>query len=407
MTTALTRQEARAAVQAASTERDAIQANLLELDDSFGKRMLAGAALTGATSGQWATAEAELAAVWQTFNAYSAVVDQARQLADSLGWSTGRKIEKINALLSGPAVQLTLPSPPIGRRELTAGPAAPVSLAAAVSQMKRGYSRVSLVCAAAEAVWNALADDLQQAAAGLTAAQRSAAGIADDELAGLVVTAEATLGELRSALNTDPLSLWQHGSADTSRLDRLRRQVTAVTTRAAELGRLHDDAAGRITAVTAAVTAASGARQDAEVARQRAAAKVSPAGTLPPLPDLAALSGRLAALDGLRAEGRWSRLATELDTVQRQAEQAARRCRDAERAATAQLDRREELRGLLDAYQAKAARLGGTEDAPLGQLYRQARELLWTAPCDVTAAADAVTSYQRAVLALGAQGRRA
>ncbi|HEY2552996.1 MAG TPA: hypothetical protein VGI64_20700 [Streptosporangiaceae bacterium] len=407
MTAALTRQEARAAVQAASTERDAIQANLLELDDSFGKRMLAGAPLTGATGGQWAAAEAELAALWQTFNACSAVVDQAGQLADSLGWSTGRKIEKINALLSGLSVQVTLPSPPIGQRELTAGPGAPVSLTAAVGQMKRSYSRVSMVCAAAETVWNALADGLQQAATDLALAQRSAAGIADDELAGLTATAGATLGELRGALNSDPLSLWQHGTADTSRLDRLRRQVAAVSTRAAELSKLHDDTAGRIAAVTAAVTAAASARQDAEVARQRAAAKVSLTSALPPLPDLAPLAGRLATLDGLRAGGRWSRLATELDTLRRQAAQATERCRDAERAATAQLDRREELRGLLEAYQAKAARLGAADDAPLGQLYRQARDLLWTAPCDTTAAAAAVASYQRAVLALGAQGRRA
>jgi hypothetical protein len=32
-----------------------------------------------------------------------------------------------------------------------------------------------------------------------------------------------------------------------------------------------------------------------------------------------------------------------------------------------------------------------------------ARELLWTAPCDLTAAADAVNRFQQAVLAVGAQ----
>src|SRR5436190_922071 len=70
------------------------------------------------------------------------------------------------------------------------------------------------------------------------------------------------------------------------------------------------------------------------------------------------------------------------------------------RAATALLGRRDELRGLLDAYQAKAARLGAAEDIELAAHYRQASDLLWTAPCDLAAATAAVTRYQQAILAL-------
>ena len=70
------------------------------------------------------------------------------------------------------------------------------------------------------------------------------------------------------------------------------------------------------------------------------------------------------------------------------------------REAAALLDRREELRGLLGAYQAKAARVGGAEDSMLDYSYDRAHNLLWTAPCDLSAAADAVTGYQQAVLEL-------
>jgi len=75
--------------------------------------------------------------------------------------------------------------------------------------------------------------------------------------------------------------------------------------------------------------------------------------------------------------------------------------RDAERTVVDVLGRREELRGLLGAYQAKAARLGAAEDPGLTERFDRARGLLWTAPCDLAAAADAVTGYQQAVLALG------
>jgi hypothetical protein len=76
-----------------------------------------------------------------------------------------------------------------------------------------------------------------------------------------------------------------------------------------------------------------------------------------------------------------------------------------QRAVVALLSRRDELRGLLDAYQAKAARLGAAEDPHLAARYAQARELLWTAPCDLTAVASAVNGYQHAVLAIGARQR--
>jgi hypothetical protein len=84
----------------------------------------------------------------------------------------------------------------------------------------------------------------------------------------------------------------------------------------------------------------------------------------------------------------------------------ARGCRDAERQATELIDRRDELRGLLDAYQARAAKLGGAEDSELEKRYDRARDLLWTAPCDLPAAAAAVTGYQQAVLALSGRGLR-
>jgi hypothetical protein len=63
MTVGLSREQAQAAVAAASAERDTIQANLLELDGSFGKRLLAGATLTGRSREAWAQASAGLAAL--------------------------------------------------------------------------------------------------------------------------------------------------------------------------------------------------------------------------------------------------------------------------------------------------------------------------------------------------------
>ena len=59
---------------------------------------------------------------------------------------------------------------------------------------------------------------------------------------------------------------------------------------------------------------------------------------------------------------------------------------------------RDELRGRLDAYRAKAQAVGQGEDIELHQLYVEARDVLFSAPCDLVEAGALVTAYQRSIL---------
>jgi hypothetical protein len=405
MTATLTREQASAIVAAATAERDTIQQNLLDLDGSFGKRLLAGAQLTGETKKKWDAVAADLATLWETFTAYSAVVDRAAEILAGLRRSPGPQLTEISSLLNGTSVQLARPSSALARGDLTSSGVTTVTVGAAVREMKRAFADVADVVSAAEAVWNEAADKLQEIETDLGAAKQQAAWLADEALSGALAAAEADLTQVRDVLNHDPLALWQRGQVDLGRLDRLRERTAAAVSRARDVTALRDDASGRIAAVTATVTAARQAWQDAMAARQRAAAKIA-AAALPKPPEVSGLAPRLAALDTLRTEGRWTRLESELDLLGKQAAEVAKGCRDAERAATALLDQRDELRGLLDAYRARAAKLGGAEDTGLDARYDRAHELLWTAPCDLPAAAAAVTGYQQAVLGLSERGRR-
>jgi hypothetical protein len=324
------------------------------------------------------------------------------------------KLAELTSLLNGTSVRLRHASSALARGDLTGTADTEVTPAAAVREMRRAYADVADVVATAENVWNGIADPLQQAAAALATARQRADGLADDALTEALGLAEADLGELRAVLNSDPLALWltgpggrdnRGGQVDGSRLDRLRQRTAVAVSRAGELAALREDADRRIAAVATTVSAARAAWQDAMAARERAAVKIA-AALLPAPPDVRGLADRLAALDPLKAAGRWPRLASELDLLEEQAAAAAKGCRDAEQQAAELLDRRDELRGLLDAYQARAARLGGAEDSDLDARYDRARDLLWTAPCDLPAAADAVTGYQQAVLALSGRELR-
>ena len=399
----LTRERAPAVVQAAAAERDAIQANLLELDGSFGKRLLEGAALTGQTRRRWDASALTLDTLWQVFSAYSAVVDRA---ADAVTKHLGpRELADITALLTGPSVELASGPAPLAGRDLADSGREALTLVAAVTRMRRAFGDITEVISGAEQVWNEMAGRLDSIRAELNRVKPLATSFDDETITGNVAAAEGTLTKLRDTLNTDPLALWLGGPApgkvDTSGAERLAERVTATATRVEELVRLRDDARQRIAQLAAAAAAARTAEQDAAAAWQRAAAKITATALPAQPPALIDLSARLANLGTLIDGGRWTRLSSELDATEREVAEATSGFQAAERALTALVSRRDELRGLLGAYQAKAARFGAAEDPALVERYDRAHGLLWTAPCDLDAAEQAVTGYQQAVLALG------
>jgi len=113
----MTPDQAARAVAAATAERDGIQANLLDLDGSFGKRLLAGAALTGDTRVRWESASVELTRLWETYSAYAGVIDSAERLLARVRKASAPELAEITALMTGPSVQLARAPAPLASRE--------------------------------------------------------------------------------------------------------------------------------------------------------------------------------------------------------------------------------------------------------------------------------------------------
>jgi chromosome segregation ATPase len=405
MTFQLSREQAQAAVKAAAAERDTIQSNLLDLDGSLGKRLLAGATLTGQSRDAWDKASAGLAGLWDTFSAYSAVIDRAAEIVNAPGKITAPRLVEASNLLTGPSVQLARAVAPLAQRELTSGGQAMLSLQGTIREMRQAFSEVAAVLTAAETVWNQISDGIGQVTADIGAAKGQLPGLPAAELGDALAQAETNLAQLRALLNSDPLALWAGGRVDNSRLDRLKQQAAAAIAQVSEIARARGEADQRLAEVRAAVEGAKQAHSDATVARERAASRIF-AAEKDLLPDVTGFSIRLENLTALRSAGRWTRLASELDLIGKQVATATRQCREAEQAAAGLIEQRNELRGMLDAYRAKAGGTGGAEDAELDQRYQEAKNLLWTAPCDLAAASAAVTSYQQAVLHLRRSGER-
>jgi hypothetical protein len=388
-------------VAAVLAERDAIQANLLELDGSFGKQVLEGAALAGQTRDRWARASATLAVLWETFLAYSAVTDRIAVLGAAVAGRRPARQDaaELSELLSGGCVQLPGAPVPLERRDVAAAGRPPVTLAAAVGAMRRAFAEVTEVTTAAEAVWAAAGPPLDAAAAELDGDRPLVAGLGPDTEAEFRAAGSA-LAALRAAVDADPLARWRDGQPDAADAIGLRDRVAALSARIAGLDQVRRQARQRTDGLAAAVAAARADRAAAVAARQETAARINGLPPLPPGVD----EPPLASLAALAAAGQWGRLAAELDRCEAELARARAATADARESAAAALSQRDELRGLLRAYKAKAARLGAAEDTSLTARYDAAYGLLWTAPCDLAAAHAAVADYQRAILAT--EGRR-
>ena len=198
------------AAAAAVAERDAIQANLLELDGSFVRQLLDGAALSGQTRQRWDAASAALTGLWETYMAYSAVVDRVAELGVGVRRPSKKDLPELTELLTGPAIRLPGAPVPLARRDLADTGRAPVTLEVAVAAMRRAFTEVTEVTSAVEAVWADVGAPLDAAAGELARCRPLVAGLGD-EIEAAFQEAQSGLDSRRAEANADPLALSRGG----------------------------------------------------------------------------------------------------------------------------------------------------------------------------------------------------
>ncbi|MGW2208281.1 hypothetical protein [Streptomyces sp. NPDC001781] len=393
-------------------EHEAIETSLFALQDHAGRRLLEGAELTGVTKERWAATEASITLLWTCFDAYTDAVREAREIRSRRRWSSREDLVELTGLLRGESV--TVPGGASGSAVLSES----FTLAALVDRMNELYASSLDMVVAADAVWSALPARIDLLAAELQRTRRLAHSVgvrpgehpSGDDLEGIT----RTLTELREEVVRDPLAHWvpaEGGSApgggrpDTTVYDRearaledVRREVEAVLT-------VRQDAEERLIRLRDVLSRADRTLAEARTARGEVLAKIAatevPVVSGPPT----VLQEQLATAAEYRRRARWHRLSPLLESLEQRAEDELLRARESLTAVTAPLAVRAELRGRLDAYRAKVTRHGLAEDRLLIERYDAARRMLWSAPCDLRVAEQAVLRYQQAAAELLAPPR--
>ena len=407
------RDEADRALARLGAEHEAIETSLLALQDHAGRRLLEGAALTGVTKDRWAATEQSITLLWEYFDAYAGALSEARAVRARRRYPNRDDLLALTELLRGQGV--TVAGPAAGAASLT-GPARlseRFSLEELVARMNELYARALDMVVASDSVWSALPARIDLLAAELrrTASLAHSVGVrpgehpAGDDLES--ITEELTT--LRVQVISDPLAFWMPGPGsaapgggrpDTTRYDRAARALEDVRREIEAVLAVRQDAEQRLVHLRDVLSRADRTLAEARSARGEVLAKIAasevPAVSGPPT----ALQERLAAASDYRRHAQWHRLSPLLETLEREAEDELLRARESLTSVTAPLAVRAELRGRLDAYKAKVARHGLAEDPMLIERYDTARRMLWSAPCDLRVAEQAVLRFQQAAAEL-------
>ncbi len=407
----MSREEVDRALARLGAEYEAIENSLLALQDHAGRRLLEGAELTGVTKERWAAVEPAIPLLWAHFETYGTALSAAREVRARRRWPSPADLAELTELLRGCGVTVAGGILPEAARGLT-GPvrlSEHISLEELVDRMNGWYEQVIEVVSAADAVWSALPAriDLLAAETGRVRSLARSVGVvpgehpAGDDLERLA----EELTALRARVVADPLAFWlpaqprtgRPGRVDAGRYERgeheledIRREVEAVL-------HVREDAEHRLRRLRDVMSRADRTLTEARAARGEVLAKIAASEVPAVSGPAAALHERLATAEEYHRAGHWHRLSPLLDELEQRADEELTRARDSLTAVTAPLAVRAELRGRLDAYKAKAARLAVAEDPLLVERYDQARRLLWSAPCDLRAAEHAVQRYQQAV----------
>lgn len=360
-------------------EFDNITVTLLELDKHPGLTLVRRFPPAGLTEQRWLPVRDALELMWQDYGRMQVILDSARALRGTRSRIDDSARAELTRLLRGRPHEVSRTPIPMAQRSLT-GPSEHVlfvGLADTLDRMRVTFPQIAAFLDAVDAVNDRIMSGLaplQQ--------QLDRAG----EVPGELRTVEEGIAELLRRSATDPLALTAPEiDARIAELDAVLRRESALLT--------------ELAAITANWTAAvAHTRTQWETLRDtmdraaRARAEVEAkirTGPLPPPVDaastlaaeLATLAQEPVALLDLRGRiaAATDRAAGEVDLFQ------------------GLLDRRAELRGRLAAYQAKAARLGISEDRDLLASGRIAQGLLARRPCDLAAATRAVADYQQLI----------
>jgi len=382
------------------TAMEAVSTNLVELETDADRVRLDHATLSGATAARWSDATQSLTSLWQWFSQLNELLERVGQLRGAKKLDADRRRE-LERLVTGPSIELSSAEIPLAERGLL-GPAvstlqcSPDDLLAA---MGSAFDQAKTVVAGCARVWRSLEPRLASILDRQAGADKLAAGLGERHRPELV-RLRGQLDDTAQQLASDPLSF------EPQTIDPIDATLRAIEADLQGLVVLRDGLAERLSAARAELDELRHAVAAGAEAYREATEKIANPQVCAPLVVGSILEHQLDQATAAAGRAEWRSAKYLLDQW---SDRVAAQLAEAQRIVQinrAPVGTRNELRGRLDAYRAKAFRAGLLEDHALSELYGRAHQALYTAPTDLGAAAGMVLRYQQALAGPTARGVR-
>ncbi|MFG2041403.1 hypothetical protein [Dactylosporangium sp. NPDC048998] len=370
---------------------DRIAAAMYALDSNPALGFLRAGGLTGATATRWQTLSNEVDLLWAHFTVLSEALEQARAVRNANRPGDPQWTE-LGLLLQEPAIGLNSAGLPA---DGSSPPATWIRLWDLAQQLERRCTAAIAFLSEVDAAWTAVASRLGPVGEALDAATALAAelGVPSD-----VEQTAARFADVHQALLADPVSAapgGRFGARADRALSDVAAGVDALRRRLAEMSRLRDSYPQRVEALRRLADEVVAAERETADTFARVTGKILTPNLPAPPSSGAALHATVDGLDQLGRGAGWGRLTDGLAAAEQAAVRAKQHAAELRDNANGLIARRDELRGRLDAYRAKAAGKGLGEHSELSTRYDDAHALLFTAPCDLRGATRAVVAYQQ------------
>jgi hypothetical protein len=375
---------------------DRIRENLVGLELDPDRELLDAIVLAGESAVRWAAASAEIDYLWWGLGQLDAVLERARALRGARRLRSAR-LGELRDLLDDRSIELSS-AVPLADRVLLDGVVGATQRCAPAElliRMSDAFDAVRTAVVEIAGVWTALTPPLEVARRLVADAERRAAELGEPTRPDLVEAARG-LATLGATLRTDPLAVAR------DQLDELKVALEAIRLDLEATAALTRDHVSRIVlarqllsdlrSVERALPAAH-----AELMVKVAATASATAAGQAPVAGIGALEAGLAEIAGLTDARAWREARVVLEAWMIDARSALAEARRTLRARRAPIEARNQLRGLLDAYQVKASRLGLIENPDLVEIFAHARQELYTAPTDLPLVGDLVRRCQVAL----------
>ena len=388
--TRLTTAEIDQRIEEFRTVLDRTTVRLAELDADVTRRLLEiSHELRGATAEAWGDVSLRQAAMWQ---GQLALEDLLTRIIDERGSKKSASpaaLVRLDGLLGGASVELPRP-PESGPPRLTddATPTVACSVAQVFEQMSTDFVVVTEFVGSIARSWGESTDRLEDLAATVLELEKEiqSSGMRRPNDLGVL---GRSIAEAKTTAQEDPISLGPEDVALLeSRAQLLSEMVHGVTqVHQADLEELV--AAER--SIGAGLEALATCRRQLDQWSEKI---VVPDATVAELARLGRELDRLR-LECERAQGEGS--GNPAAELRRRADGLHDEVTRLTKIEGVRMERRDELRGLLGAYQAKAGAVGLAESLEIDGLYAAAHDALYCAPCNLEEAERCVTALQRGI----------